>query len=91
MIFFSVKLRKKSFEIFVARFRFISHKPYQKAQGNVSQMKRNIVGSKFFCDMKNMYYVNRTVLDYKKMLLRTFISILYFILNKSSDLRVEYS
>ena len=38
--------------------------------------------------MKNMYYVNRTVLyvDYEKMLLRAFISILYFILNKSSDL-----
>ena len=66
---FSVILRKTSFEIFVERFRFISHKPYQKVQGNASQLKENIVRSKFVCYMKNMYYVNITVLDYGKMIL----------------------
>ena len=86
MIFFSVKLRNTSFEIFDERFRFISHKPNQKAQGYVSQLKGNIVRSKFVCYMKNMYNVNRTVLDYEKMLLIAFISILFFILNKSSNL-----
>ena len=79
MIFFSVILRETSFEIFVERFRFISHKPYQEAQGNASQLKGNIVRSKFVRYMKNMYYVNRTILDYGKMLLRAFILILFFI------------
>ena len=39
--------------------------------------------------MKNMYYVNRTVLDYEKKNVSKsiYFTIIFFILNKSSNLR----